>query len=634
MISAHTKKYVAGLFIFFTLFVFVPTPSLASSHNENQGESFADRLWDFLPDPLTNAIETANDLRKRGTSYFLLVVPTGLLVSFSGIMLDFFVAMSLDGATYATGSDSVIYNGWTILRDFANIFFIFALLYIGISSILGVLSRNMRSLLITLIIVALFVNFSLVLTGVVIDAANIIAVGFYNAFPDRTIGLVDNAKSLSWPFVQGGGFTDIISSDVFEDIVSGEGLGEEIRGGFVKPFMGLFINLLAAFINLVAFFVLFGAAILFAIRTVVLIMVMILSPLAITAYALPETRRYGNIWLNTLLKNAFWAPVFMILYYITTQIYTSTGGLLNTTLDRTETLWAVFLQFIIVVIFMISTIVVSQKIGAYGAGTIVKYTQKYGKKAGWAAGGAAGRHTIGRAAHAVAGSNTMKNFAKNNPRLGAMALQPLKATASASFGGRKGGYEKALKDQQKKLEGIYKDLESNKDGDPLGGGKVALKDEYGIIQRDKKGKIKEISKAQAEFLKKLNRPSFLGKKFKWQTQRNLSTEGQELTEEEDNRLTDLRRRANTGREEDKLTQRELDELKELVRRSDRLRQRRVVDRNTVRSLVKGKKDVKEMIKDELVEEGEVTEGGDTNDSDTTDTASSTEGTSDSSGTTT
>jgi len=72
---------------------------------------------------------------------------------------------------------SVVTVGWGITRDFANMFFILILLGIALDFILFN-SFGVKRALPTLILVALLINFSLPLAGVVIDFANVFTAYF------------------------------------------------------------------------------------------------------------------------------------------------------------------------------------------------------------------------------------------------------------------------------------------------------------------------------------------------------------------------------------------------------------------------------------------------------------------------
>src|SRR3989338_10332449 len=126
-----------------------------------------------------------------------------LLVGLVARLLDSAFLMSLAGLS---GIDAITI-GWGITRDVANIFFIFILLIIAIDTILRLESYGAKQLLPKLIIVALLINFSLVIAFTVVDASNILALAFIKEIGNPSIstniatvlqlGKITNTETLS-----------------------------------------------------------------------------------------------------------------------------------------------------------------------------------------------------------------------------------------------------------------------------------------------------------------------------------------------------------------------------------------------------------------------------------------------------
>jgi len=72
-------------------------------------------------------------------------------------------------------NNQIISIGWTLLRDLTNMFFILGLAYIGLATALNFASFNTKKTFTTLIIIALLINFTPVICGLIIDGANIIS---------------------------------------------------------------------------------------------------------------------------------------------------------------------------------------------------------------------------------------------------------------------------------------------------------------------------------------------------------------------------------------------------------------------------------------------------------------------------
>ena len=234
-----------------------------------------------------------------------------------------------------------INSGWRLTRDFANIFFILILLYIALSLVLGlsVGHANPKKMLASVIVIALFINFSMFITKIVIDASNTLALIFYNQIElvgkDKSViprdprndvtflGVNIGVKPVSEAIVsafrpqifQQGEFYSCLSlSEKADgnDISANCGTGQpkaKIDGGLL-----VFIFLLAGIMYLFAAWAFLTAAFAFIGRMVGLWILIIFAPFAFVTYIIPETRHVKGFgwsdWWKTLISTAFAAPIF------------------------------------------------------------------------------------------------------------------------------------------------------------------------------------------------------------------------------------------------------------------------------------------------------------------------------------
>ncbi|MFA5936835.1 MAG: hypothetical protein WC822_03080 [Candidatus Paceibacterota bacterium] len=340
----------------------------------------------------------------------------------AGSFLDFFIYYSTNSSSY---KNDFIEQGWVTVRDVANIFFIIALLFVAIKTILGLNVTNNKKLVGTVIMIALIINFSLFTTKIVIDASNILAKIFYNninskdtSTPTNTDGTpkdsvtgVKGEKSISIGLIRSYNPQKIISKDIYET-KSGGGVG-----------MFIFTTLLLLVITLYTAYIFFSVALLFVARVVSLWISMVFSPIAFISYTLPfDIPGFGHKeWWAELLKNTFLAPIFIFFLYIIILftgflskivIYTNSSDI-TTTANIMQRLMSVVIPFAI--IFMLLS---------KAKGLAVKYSGEMGKavmSAGKMIGGAAlgvatggtallGRATLGRAGAAVANSQWAKRW--------------------------------------------------------------------------------------------------------------------------------------------------------------------------------------------------------------------------------
>lgn len=339
----------------------------------------------------------------------------------------------------------VVDRAWGVGRDVANMFFIFILLFIAIATILQIEQYGAKTLLVKVIIVAVLINFSLVITKVVIDTSNILAASFYNQMT------ANGGKSISTQYMKG------LQLESVYDVGQENNDAMKITSGNDTTYGQIVtITFFGSIFILVVAFVFFAGAVMFFIRTIILVFLLILSPLAFIASILPSTSQYANKWWNMLFDQSFFAPAFLFLNYAVLLVVNggrvSLSGASEATTAATNVPFSaalvgsqagsldIIFNFAILIGMIIAALVVAKSMGAYGAETMIKWGQAT-RKAGQ---GFVGRHTLGRAAAVVAGAETTKRILGAVPG-GRYVSQGLNVVAGASFGGAKGGYTGAVK---------------------------------------------------------------------------------------------------------------------------------------------------------------------------------------------
>ena len=234
------------------------------------------------------------------------------IASFSAGILDFFINYSTNNLAYG---NTFITKAWGAVRDIANIFFIIALLYVAIKTILGLSGHDGKKLLTWIIIMALVINFSLFVTKIVIDASNILAKVFYNQIDavDRNGNKVDvNSKDRS---ITVGLVAQFDPVQVMELPTNDNGdtvVGDSILGKF------FFVLILSIILMGLMTYIFLSVGLLFVARVISLWLAMILSPIAFVSKTVDfDLGALGwNKWLSELFKNAFMAPIFIFFLYI------------------------------------------------------------------------------------------------------------------------------------------------------------------------------------------------------------------------------------------------------------------------------------------------------------------------------
>lgn len=157
-------------------------------------------------------------------------------------------------------------------------------------------------------------------------------------------------------------------------------------------------------------FVLIVAAVLFIYRTLALIIAIIVSPLAVMAWALPKQSHFADKWLNTIIKESFYAPIFLFFLYIALKIYS------ETTFTSTSSVAEQVIMFILFYGMVMFAITAAREAGARGSDQAVKMGNKFkGLFTGAAAGiaGTAGVYGIGRQAQKILEKPWVKELKKS-----------------------------------------------------------------------------------------------------------------------------------------------------------------------------------------------------------------------------
>lgn len=390
-------------------------------------------------------------------------------------------AILLDGAVYYTvvkmgtyvNNLSAISTAWHILRDIGNIVLIFGFIAIGIGVIVdsGFYGGGTK-MLPTLLLAAVFLNFSLFISEAVIDVGNLFATQFYTQING---GMAAGQKS----FADSGVHTEGISNKIMAQIglqtiynVNFEQNKIAFKAGnmWIVGFMSIILFLVAAF-------VMFSLAFVLIARFVYLIYLIIASPIGFAGLAVPRLEGFAKDWWKSLFEQTITAPILMLLLYVALLVITSPAFLTGFGIigpkaaegaylswlngEAVGQLASVLLSFLVAMGLLLAVVVVSKKMSAFGA----EAASKWGGKLSFGVAGFAGRNTVGWGANSLAKGLRKTRFARI-PLVGTGVVRGLEGVGKSSFDVRgtsylkdfpmgsinagdaqKGGYAGALKKQ-------------------------------------------------------------------------------------------------------------------------------------------------------------------------------------------
>jgi len=271
------------------------------------------------------------------------------------------------GFVTTTIRDNVLVReGWTVVRDFTNLFFILVLVWIGIAVALRIKEYQATKALPRLVIVALLINFTPVICGVIIDASNI----FMNFF--LTAGTLGNNRLLN--------VANLSGQMLVGQIGNLWGFWESLKSG------ALFFQLLfvVAF-NFIAGFVMLVMAMLFLVRHIALWVLVILAPLAFFMWILPETQRYWRMWWQQFIQWCLVGVGGAFFLFLTQVMIQNLDNLISTTQIQGDQVFlsaqvTAVLHYSVPLVLLLMGFFITTQTAPMGAKIITGFAQKQFKK--------------------------------------------------------------------------------------------------------------------------------------------------------------------------------------------------------------------------------------------------------------
>ncbi len=222
-------------------------------------------------------------------------------VSVVGFLLDTAVNFNAD-IIHST----IALQGWLVMRNFANLAIVVSIIFIAVATIVGREEYNIRSFLARLIVMALLINFTFVISGLFVDASSV----FTNFFKDKILG--GNAQLA---------FSETINSSlgIAQFLEPSESLSQNFANA-VDKLANLYGAVKDLFFNtvflLVAGVILANLAVLYLVRYFAIVTLLIIAPLAWILYAFPGLEHYSKQWWRTFLQWIVFLPVSMFFIYL------------------------------------------------------------------------------------------------------------------------------------------------------------------------------------------------------------------------------------------------------------------------------------------------------------------------------
>jgi hypothetical protein len=229
--------------------------------------------------------------------YFIIGCILKLITAIFALIIytsDALLGIVLSGALAVQDMDSVNI-GWSVARDTINMFFVVFLLVIAFTTILRIEAYQYKQLLPKLILSILLVNFSRTICSVLIEFSNVLTSAFLNFAPgqETAAGIVSLMGMQSvWDIDSGISVTGITDLTMCLSMI----LITIYMGGLAIAFAGLTGMMIT--------------------RTIALLVLIVLSPIAFGMNVLPVTSTYFKKWWDEFIKYLFYGPIAAFCIYL------------------------------------------------------------------------------------------------------------------------------------------------------------------------------------------------------------------------------------------------------------------------------------------------------------------------------
>lgn len=251
----------------------------------------------------------------RVGNFVLLLVAEYLqiFVAFWGTMLLMAVYLLIWVAQYNGFVDApAVTNGWSIIRDVVNMFFILVMLLMAFGTILGIEKYSYKKNLSGLLIMAIVVNFTRTICGILIDFGQVVMLTFVYGFKDAAGGNFANAFQI----------TKILEPN---DASKGIDLVEDsAKSGFA--FDTVLTLILGVILCAIAFFLVLYMTLMLLIRIIYLWLLVVVSPLAFFLRAVPTSaaNKYYGEWWSMFTGQIVFGPVMA--FFLWLSLVSVAGG--------------------------------------------------------------------------------------------------------------------------------------------------------------------------------------------------------------------------------------------------------------------------------------------------------------------
>lgn len=199
----------------------------------------------------------------------------------------------VDSGLYSTGGET--YNAWKEFQKYANIFFIILLVLVIISQVtgFGISNYGIKRTLPKLIIAIVLINVSFFVCQLAVDLSNVVGSTVKDVFGGITMAVQGGGEG-------SGGLSGVVGTILTYVTGVGEISAAAVGIGALALnvvqwdtwMFPLILTLIACVLGVIFFFIIL------CVRQAAVIILIILAPLAVAAYALPNTKKLFDRWFK------------------------------------------------------------------------------------------------------------------------------------------------------------------------------------------------------------------------------------------------------------------------------------------------------------------------------------------------
>lgn len=295
--------------------------------------------------------------------FFILFYVAYVVAWFGASMINMTLNPAIINSVLNIAPTMPLYQSWVIFRDIANLLFILILLLIALGTIFQSDSYNIKKSLPRFIIVVFMINFSIMITGLVIDFGNTMMYGILR---------------LMCPVAGGTCFQDFYAQlmGVIDTLMS----TYKITGALSFNFSDAVAMAIATIYTFIYGLVLLALGVFLLIRIAALALLIIISPLAMFGHIAPGLKGISDKWWTNLVQYSLFGPIFALMLYVSGLMMMNTVAVdpamltTNPNLGSMGPIFVTVLTNIIPLIFLLAIIPITQSMGIAGAGAIMGAT--------------------------------------------------------------------------------------------------------------------------------------------------------------------------------------------------------------------------------------------------------------------